>query len=278
MPRDERKRLQVSIGEDGLATVEGETEPFRRMQRRAWFDISDFVLNCSIVREDGVAKDEPMLCARARLDKDRLATAGWRDELRGTIPATIRQFTLGETPLGDTRTPWSAIVGFSPGDWEFASKDEWFLEISLPREALDRMVEAYRMGELKRLVVGGYMSFWTPDYERHTPIGYGMSIYLLPDMRWGESSVSPGNACGEIDSIRWSDQTKQEPEPDPPSALANIDGLDAPLDTATVLAGEIALLRKEVSGFASGAVTGIYFLMFMIIINALIYWFVRLIT
>jgi hypothetical protein len=86
-------------------------------------------------------------------------------------------------PLPKTRS----YVGFSKADWEIGNKDDWYVEVFIPHQAINKLVEHVRAGRLNVLSVGlDLEDAYTDSY--HAPPSVPVAWYLKPD-KYGSPST-----------------------------------------------------------------------------------------
>ena len=233
-----RARLK-SVVTDGTLTVpeiagEWHHEPFRTL----WVEVSDLRLGQAVSTDYGTISRSPQLSGMAKIQRDTLRLAGWGDICR-TLPVTIRPAIPQED--GNGYTPFTGVLGFIAGDWEFKSEDTWFLECWIPEEDMAAMLAAYRAGEMPSFHLGVKLDLWITKGDEHAPPGYGVTWYLAPHS--DHASESPDVARGTVRQLSWSDAPPKEvvdddPLPEreltPPVPAAPVPNVDAANLTAAI--------------------------------------------
>lgn len=73
---------------------------------------------------------------------------------------------------------------------------------------MDRMIAAYRAGEMPSFFVGTKLDLWIRRGDEHTPPGYGVTWHLVPAQR--RESSFPEAAHGTVTMLSWGDATRSE--------------------------------------------------------------------
>jgi len=129
------------------------------------------------------------------IGEDQLALAGWGDNSR-KLTVIIKAET-------EPTRAWRGVIGFNPGDWGLQSEDEWWCEVWIPQADFDEMVAAYRANELKHYTISLKTELWMVEGDEHTPVGFGVTWYLVPSEREG---IFPQSAWCTVVSLGWRDR------------------------------------------------------------------------
>ena len=200
MEREARARLRSEITE-GVLTIPGrEGQWHQRIPSRLHVEVSDLALLHSVSIENEVVTWGSSLVGTGRIRKDDLCLAGWGDECK-TLPVSVRP--------ANGRVPWSVMAGFIPGHPDFRSEDEWYLEAWVPEADIDRMVAAYRAGEMLSFRLGTHLNLWMHPGAEHTPPGYGVIWYMVPPE--GHASDFPEVGKGKVVYLGWRDERHSQP-------------------------------------------------------------------
>lgn len=200
---NERKKLIAELVDGKLRVPGDKTEylPAEVACRTLWLSANNLTLGYHTTLDDGKVTRSAIFSGIASMDRDRLRLAGWGD-VCSELPFSIKAAPeLSEDGL-DMR--WYATIGFIPADWECCSADEWFAEAWIPSEDLNQMLAAYRAGEIKQIHLGLKVNAWITDGEQYTPVGYGITWYLVPGQN-NESSF-PNSARGTMIGLSWSNK------------------------------------------------------------------------
>ncbi len=245
--QDKRAALKAEVAE-GVLRIPGQDgewhhDPFRTL----WVEVTNLALYQTVSVEEGVATRTPRLVGKGRIQKDDLRLAGWGDRCRD-LPVTIKPAIPQED--GQGYKPFTAVVGFIPADPELRSVDAWFLEAWIQQEDMDRMIAAYRAGEMPSFFVGTKLDLWIRRGDEHTPPGYGVTWHLVPAQR--RESSFPEAAHGTVTMLSWGDAARSEvpgedgPGPDPAPSLSLAIPASATVPDMAALTAAVDRLRQTV--------------------------------
>lgn len=260
---EQRARLRVTVSEEGVTQIEGDNARYVRDLRNWYLTIKKPRISQVIATDmhaPYVADRQPPMVhdlqvrGEAHLEKyEWVQLAGWGDKT-DRLPVVIRchRDNMSGKELG--AEVWSACIGFIPRDEEsLRSKDAWFLELVVPREAIEQLVSALRASEADEILVGIYPVAHVQKGDNHAPIGYPITRYILPDQRY-EGSSWPGTIKGPVTQLSWHQApavAPEQPRPQPSreDPFANPPPPAKP-DPAEVLAKRVELLRGAISSAA----------------------------
>jgi hypothetical protein len=196
---NERAKLKAEILEGKLA-IPGDERTYISGAiafRSLWLEVTDLGFQQHTQRIDGIVHGTPRLRGTANLMKDHLQLARWGD-ICHRLPLSIRP--APEVDDGRSDLAWTAFIGFIPADWELRSSDEWYCEVLVPVADFQAMLVAYETGKLKRFSVAIKPDAWICDGDQYTPIGYGVTWYLVP-----RESTFPELSKGVVQTFGWND-------------------------------------------------------------------------
>lgn len=220
-----RERPTLSAWEDGgVLHVGGDDRVYSRDSRTWWLKFRNARIAQTVGKDlySTVEMDQSLSMVHELQIRgtayfeahEKITVAGWGDSTE-TLPAIIRS----HRPPMDNREhglkQWEAVVGFTPRDPEMGrrSTDTWYLEIVIPAEQVERMVAAMRAGEVAEFWIGILAGFYVIDGDHHTPIGYPVERFLVPEKKeFGEPW--PASVRGEVLQVTW-----VQPDPEKPSEL-----------------------------------------------------------
>jgi hypothetical protein len=134
-----------------------------------------------------------------------------------------------------------ACVGFNGSDWELGTRDDWFVDIGIPRQALNKLVEHVRAGRVNVLSIGLDLNeIYTNSY--HAPPSCLVSWYLKPD-KYGSPAT-----YGRVRSLLFSEKSRSLELPEfRKSRLYNEEDAEQPQETeeAKLDVAETALKLAE---------------------------------
>jgi hypothetical protein len=213
--QDKRAQLKGELAEGVLRIPEREGEWHQALMRTFWVEVSDLTLYQTVSVDEGATTRMARLVGNGEIKKDRLRLAGWGDGCR-TLPVTVKPALPQED--GNGYEPFSAVLGFIPGQEDFRSEDAWFLEAWLPPEDIDNMVAAYRAGEMPAFSLGARLDLWIARGDEYTPPGYGITWYLVPPAR--RASEFPEAARGKVHLVSWGNARSDDKEVGPPELVS----------------------------------------------------------
>ncbi|KQO68510.1 hypothetical protein ASF22_19875 [Methylobacterium sp. Leaf87] len=233
-----RTRLNAVITNGTLTIPEVEGEWHHDPHRTFWVEVSGIGLSQVVSTDYGAITRSSHLTGMATIRRDRVRLAGWGDACK-SLPVTIRPAIPQED--GNGYTPFTGVLGFIPGDWEIKTEDSWFLECWIPEVDMAAMLAAYRAGEMPSFHLGTKLDLWIAKGDEHTPIGYGVTWYLVPSE--GRPSESPEVARGTVRLVSWSDAVRpkvdeDERVPDPVPTADPVDPTPSPDDANLTAAVE----------------------------------------
>ncbi|MCJ2020975.1 hypothetical protein MKK70_01275 [Methylobacterium sp. E-041] len=243
--QDKRARLKSIVTDGTMAIPEVEGEWHHDPYRTLWVEVSNLKMGQAVSTDYGTISRTPQISGMATIRRDTVRLAGWGDTCR-VLPVTIRPAIPQED--GNGYTPFTSVLGFIAGDWEFKSEDAWFLECWIPEMDMAAMLAAYRAGEMPSFHLGVKLDLWIMKGDEHTPPGYGVTWYLAPHA--DHASESPEVARGTVRHLSWSDAPQPKVDEDdgvpeqgpPPQAPAD----PAPNLDAANLTAAIDRLRSTV--------------------------------
>lgn len=238
----DRAKLKAEIA-DGRLTIPGhEGEWHQGTLRPMWVEVTDLVLYQGVTVDKGVGTRVVRLSGNGRVRKDSLRLAGWDDRCT-ILPVSVKAALPQED--GNGYVPYTCTVGFIPGQEDFRNEDAWFMEVHLAPEEVDRMVAAYRAGEMAAFSIAAKIDLWISAGDEYAPPGYGVTWHLVPSTR---GSDFPEMADGKVAVVSWGD-AKRRPDPDEDDAPEPVVAAPEPVLQPAVgpeLAAAVERLRATV--------------------------------
>ena len=104
--------------------------------------------------------------------------------------------------------PPTAVLAFSPADLETGRTDDWFVEINLPPQTLEALVEAIRNRRVGKPYIGlKFVNLYVDDF--HAPLSVDVN-WFLPPSGWLYTYDSDDSAKGWVKSFGWSDDDRDD--------------------------------------------------------------------
>jgi hypothetical protein len=123
-----------------------------------------------------------------------------------------------------------------------SSRDQWFLEIAMPRADVEILVAAIRTGEAVEFGIGMLAGFHVIDGEQHTPIGYPLERFLVPERGEFHDGWDLQAVRGQMRHVSWvQPEPKQVAPPESPPVLADVGP-----DPSEILVHRLDALRVSV--------------------------------
>lgn len=227
---------------DGKLHVAGEKYPFTKDEIRSlWLSLTGAELLKSLtIIDDKVHTHVTLRGEGTSEDKFRIAGSD-------RLPVKAIKTGLREAPASNPEFNWRVHIGFTAGDWELRSADEWFAEVYVPPEQFRQLLEDYQAGRAGFIQVGLHSNLWLSKLDEHVPVAHGVTWYLAPG-RNGSVDL-PGTAFGKLSTLTWSatkaavvpDEDPDEPVPQKGSEIG-LSSLAKPLKAIAGLLIIIAVI------------------------------------